>query len=187
MKSARILGAALLAAVSCSRLSPVSRGAPVVLICVDTLRADRLPVYGYGKVATPAIDLLARDSIVFDNALAHVPLTLPSHVSLFTGLLPFQHGVRDNLGFRLAAAHPTLAAILKRSGYATGAAVSAVVLDHGSGVSQGFDYWEDTIEARAVAQAIGHGRDRRRPDHFLAGVDRRAAGGGEVPRLSAPL
>ena len=155
MKSARILGAALLAAVSCSRLSPVSRGAPVVLICVDTLRADRLPVYGYGKVATPAIDLLARDSIVFDNALAHVPLTLPSHVSLFTGLLPFQHGVRDNLGFRLAAAHPTLAAILKRSGYATGAAVSAVVLDHGSGVSQGFDYWEDSIEARDIAQAIG--------------------------------
>jgi choline-sulfatase len=156
MKPARIPWAALvLAAASCSRPASVFRGAPVVLICVDTLRADRLPVYGYGKVATPALDLLARDSIVFDNAISHVPLTLPSHVSLFTGLLPFQHGVRDNLGFRLSKEHPTLATILRRSGYAAGAAVSAVVLDHGSGVSQGFDYWEDRIEARDVAQAIG--------------------------------
>jgi len=156
MRPARIPWAALLlAAASCSRPASVFRGAPVVLICVDTLRADRLPVYGYGKVATPALDALARDSIVFDNAISHVPLTLPSHVSLFTGLLPFQHGVRDNLGFRLSTAHPTLATILRKSGYAAGGAVSAVVLDHGSGVSEGFDYWEDAIEARDVAQAIG--------------------------------
>ena len=156
MKRARLLGALiLLAAASCSRSGSVFRGAPVVVICVDTLRADRLPAYGYRKVETPALDALARDSIVFDNALSHVPLTLPSHVSLFTGLLPFQHGVRDNLGFRLSTAHPTLAAILRKDGYTTGAAVSAVVLDHGSGVSQGFDYWEDGIEARDVAQAMG--------------------------------
>ena len=95
---------------------------------MDTLRADRLPAYGYRKVETPALDALARDSIVFDNAISHVPLTLPSHVSLFTGLLPFQHGVRDNLGFRLSTAHPTLATILRKSGYAAGAAVSAVVI-----------------------------------------------------------
>jgi hypothetical protein len=156
MRPARIPWAALLlAAASCSRPASVFRGAPVVLICVDTLRADRLPVYGYGKVATPALDALARDSIVFDNAISHVPLTLPSHVSLFTGLLPFQHGVRDNLGFRLSTAHATLATILRKGGYAAGGAVSAVVLDHGSGVSEGFDYWEDAIEARDVAQAIG--------------------------------
>ena len=156
MKPARIPWAALLlAAASCTRPASVFRGAPVVLVCVDTLRADRLPAYGYRKVETPALDALARDSIVFDNAISHVPLTLPSHVSLFTGLLPFQHGVRDNLGFRLSTSHPTLATILRKSGYAAGAAVSAVVLDHGSGVSQGFDYWEDGIEARDVAQAIG--------------------------------
>ncbi len=157
MKPARLPWAALLliVAAACSRPASVFRGAPVVLICVDTLRADRLPAYGYGKVATPALDLLARDSIVFDNAISHVPLTLPSHVSLFTGLLPFQHGVRDNLGFRLSDSHPTLASILRKSGYAAGGAVSAVVLDRGSGVSQGFDYWEDSIEARDVAQAIG--------------------------------
>jgi choline-sulfatase len=156
MKPARLPWAALLlVAASCSRPASVFRGAPVVLICVDTLRADRLPAYGYGKVATPALDLLVHDSIVFDNAISHVPLTLPSHVSLFTGLLPFQHGVRDNLGFRVSTAHPTLGTILKKSGYSSGGAVSAVVLDHGSGVSQGFDYWEDAIEARDVAQAIG--------------------------------
>ena len=155
MKPARLLWATLLVATSCSRPASVFRGAPIVLICVDTLRADRLPVYGYRKVATPALDQLARDSVVFDDAISHVPLTLPSHVSLFTGLLPFQHGVRDNLGFRLSAAHPTLATLLHPSGYAAGAAVSAVVLDHGSGVSQGFDYWEDRIEAQNVAQAIG--------------------------------
>ncbi len=156
MKPARLPWAALLlVAASCSRPATVFRSAPVVLICVDTLRADRLPVYGYRKVATPALDLLARDSIVFDDAISHVPLTLPSHVSLFTGLLPFQHGVRDNLGFRLAPAHPTLATLLHPSGYAAGAAVSAIVLDHGSGVSQGFDYWDDRIEAHDVAQAIG--------------------------------
>ncbi len=156
MKPARLLWAALLlVAASCSRPASVFRGAPVVLICVDTLRADRLPAYGYGKVATPALDLLARDSIVFDNAISHVPLTLPSHVSLFTGLLPFQHGVRDNLGFRVSRSHPTLASILRKTGYAAGGAVSSVVLDRGSGVSEGFDYWEDSIEARDVAQAIG--------------------------------
>lgn len=125
------------------------------IVCVDTLRADRLPVYGYRKVETPALDALARDSIVFDNAISHVPLTLPSHVSLFTGLLPFQHGVRDNLGYRLSRDHRTLATLLKGSGYATGAAISAIVLDHGSGVGQGFDFYEDAVEARDVAQAIG--------------------------------
>jgi len=147
--------ASLLVLAACSRGSPVSRGAPVFLVCVDTLRADRLPAYGYRGVETPALDALARDSIVFDNAISNVPLTLPSHASLFTGLLPFQHGVRDNLGYRLTADHPTLATLLKSSGYATGAAVSAVVLDHGSGIAAGFDFYEDAIEASEASQAIG--------------------------------
>ena len=145
----------VLSTAACTRPSLVTRGAPVFVVCVDTLRADHLPAYGYSRVETPALDSLARDSIVFDNAISHVPLTLPSHVSLFTGLLPFQHGVRDNLGYRLSKEHPTLATLLKRSGYATGAAVSAIVLDHGSGVAEGFDYYEDAVEARDVAQAIG--------------------------------
>jgi choline-sulfatase len=145
----------VLALAGCSRRPNVWRGAPVFIVCVDTLRADHLPAYGYSRVETPALDALARDSIVFDNAISHVPLTLPSHVSLFTGLLPFQHGVRDNLGYRLSKDHPTLATVLKNAGYSTGAAVSAIVLDHGSGVAEGFDFYEDGVEARDVAQAIG--------------------------------
>lgn len=145
----------LVLAAACTRRSSVSPGAPVFIVCVDTLRADRLPAYGYRKVETPALDALARDSIVFDNALSHVPLTLPSHASLFTGLLPFQHGVRDNLGYRLSKDHTTLATVLKGAGYSTGAAVSAIVLDHGSGIGAGFDFYEDSVEAQNVAQAIG--------------------------------
>ena len=95
-----------------------------------------------------------------------MPLTLPSHASLFTGLLPYQHGVRDNLGYRLGKDHPTLATRLKASGYATGAAISAIVLDRGTGIGEGFDFYDDAIEARESAQAIGQlqrsGDDTRR-------------------------
>src|SRR3954470_11602199 len=76
-------------------------GAPVVLISIDTLRADHLPAYGYAGVATPALDRLRRDSIQFENAYSSCPLTLPSHSSLLTGLPPAVHGVRDNVGYRL--------------------------------------------------------------------------------------
>src|SRR5207245_1306432 len=107
---------------------------------IDTLRADHLPAYGYRLLETPNLDGLARDAVVFENALSHVPLSLPSHASLFTGLLPFQHGVRDNLGYRLDKSRTTLAGFLRARGYATGAAVSAFVLHHGSGIGQGFDF-----------------------------------------------
>src|SRR5262249_47235425 len=84
---------AVLAPAGCRRKAAVFRKAPVIIISVDTLRADHLPLYSYRSVETPAIDALARDGIVYDNAVSHVPLTLPSHVSLFTGLLPFQSSV----------------------------------------------------------------------------------------------
>ena len=103
-------------------------GASVVVVSIDTLRADRLPAYGYKGVETPAIDGLRRDSILFENAYAHSPLTLPSHASLLSGLLPPEHGVRNNIGYRLDAKHETLAETLRARGYATGAAVSAFVL-----------------------------------------------------------
>jgi len=126
-----------------------------VLISIDTLRADHLPTYGYAGVQTPNLEALQKDSIVFDNALAHVPLTLPSHVSLFTGLLPFQHGVRDNQGYRLTKAHMTLATLLASRGYATGAAVSAFALSHVTGISEGFDFYEDGIESRRAGESLG--------------------------------
>jgi tetratricopeptide (TPR) repeat protein len=128
----------LLAGVACARRETHP---PVIVISIDTLRADHV-----SSVATPHIDALGRDAIVFRNAWSHSPLTLPSHLSLFTGLLPPEHGVRDNAGYRFdGAAHPTLAGLLRANGYRTGAAVSAYMLRGATGVSSGFDDYDDAI------------------------------------------
>lgn len=132
------LAASVLAACGGPRARP-----NVVLISIDTLRADRLPAYGYATGSTPALDALARDGVRFDAAYANYPLTLPSHVSLFTGLLPPRHGVRDNVGYRLdGVAHPTLAARLRADGYRTGGFVSAYVLRRDTGVADGFEAYD---------------------------------------------
>ena len=125
--------------------SEVFPGAPVVVISVDTLRSDHLPFYGYKGVETPALSALRADAILYERAYTHVPLTLPAHVSLFTGLLPDAHGVHDNLGYPLKPGIPTLAELLKKGGYRTGAAVSAYVLDGRSGLARGFDFYEDHV------------------------------------------
>jgi arylsulfatase A-like enzyme/Tfp pilus assembly protein PilF len=140
--------------------NPWFPNAPVIVISVDTLRADHLPAYGYGGVATPAIDALRRDSILFERAYSHVPLTLPSHVSLLTGLLPPQHGVRSNLGYAFdAAKHPTLPALLKQRGYATGAAVSAYVLRGATGLGAAFDDYDDEVPIRGGASVGAQQRE----------------------------
>jgi arylsulfatase A-like enzyme/thioredoxin-like negative regulator of GroEL len=121
-------------------------GAPVILISIDTLRADHLPAYGYSGVQTPAIDALRRDSILFENAYSHCPLTLPSHLSMLTGLLPAEHGVRTNLGYHFdGAAHQTLALRLRERGYATGGAVSAYVLRGSTGIDASMDFFDDSV------------------------------------------
>jgi tetratricopeptide (TPR) repeat protein len=145
MKRALIL---VLLSLSCSRpesISPVvPQGAPVIVISIDTLRADRLPAYGYGAVKTPAIDALRADSILYSNAWSHCPMTLPSHVSILTGLLPYEHGVRNNIGYRFdAAKYESLPVMLRRLGYATGAAVSAYVMRGGTGLGPAFDFYDD--------------------------------------------
>jgi arylsulfatase A-like enzyme/cytochrome c-type biogenesis protein CcmH/NrfG len=123
---------------------------PIVLISIDTLRSDRLPLYGYDRGATPAIDALGADSLLFERAYAHVPLTMPSHASILTGLLPPAHGVRDNLGYRFEAAGlPYLPRLLRDSGYATGAAVSAYSLRGRVGFASGFDFYDDRIPVPA--------------------------------------
>jgi arylsulfatase A-like enzyme len=120
---------------------------PVVLISVDTLRSDRLPAYGYDVIETPAIDRLRRDGVLFERAYTNVPLTLPAHVSLLSGVLPFAHGVRDNLGYTVdAGAAPLLQQVLKEAGFATGAAVSAYVLRRATGIDAGFDFYDDAVE-----------------------------------------
>jgi tetratricopeptide (TPR) repeat protein len=131
-----------------------SNQTPVILISIDTLRSDHLPAYGYRGVETPAIDALRGDSILFERAYAHVPLTLPSHATMFTGVLPAQNGLRDNTGFHLANV-PTIAELLKRNGYATGAAVSAFVLRRETGISRGFDFYEDQIDVANSGVNIG--------------------------------
>lgn len=124
-------------------------GAPIVILSIDTLRSDHLPAYGYDGVETPAIDALRRDAILYERAYSHTPLTLPSHVSLFTGQLPTRHGVRDNVGYDFdASKHPYLPALLKEAGYATGGAVSAYVLRGETGMGTGFDFYEDGVSWR---------------------------------------
>jgi choline-sulfatase len=122
-------------------------GAPIVLISIDTLRADRLPIYGYRGVETPALDALAADSLVFDNAYSHYPLTLPAHTSLLTGQLPPSHGVRDNAGYPFRAeGHPYLPRLLAGAGYATGGFVSSYVLRADTGLDAGFGRYDSAIE-----------------------------------------
>src|SRR5262245_6761882 len=130
-----LIGAALLvaSAAGCSGSGSGRRGA-VILVSIDTLRADRLPVYGYQKGQTPALDRFAKDSIVFDRAYSHAPQTLPSHASMFTGRLPFEHAVRDNLGFTLAPGAVTLASQFRSGGYKTAGFVSAYVLRAETGI-----------------------------------------------------
>ncbi len=130
-------------------------GTPVILISIDTLRADHLPAYGYQGVETPHLDELRRDGVLFTNAYTPTPLTFPAHSSLLTGLLPAAHGVRDNVGYTLdrekisSGELPFLPQILKEKGYATGGAVSAYVLQGKHGLRTGFDFYEDAVELRA--------------------------------------
>jgi arylsulfatase A-like enzyme/Tfp pilus assembly protein PilF len=128
--------------------------ASVVLVSVDTLRADRLPLYGYAKGATPHLDALGREAVVFERAYSHCPLTLPAHASLLTGLLPPHHGVRDNQGFSLGSDKRTLAARFRAAGFDTGAAVSAYVIRAATGISQGFDVYDDAFPVDASVEAL---------------------------------
>jgi arylsulfatase A-like enzyme/Flp pilus assembly protein TadD len=119
-------------------------GAPdVILITIDTLRADSLGFAGNTRVRTPYLDNLAARGTVFTNAHAHNVVTLPSHTNILTGLYPYQHGIRDNAGFVLDASHPTLGAMMHRAGYATAAFVSAFPLDSRFGLNAGFDVYDD--------------------------------------------
>ena len=135
------------------RLRTAPRPLDVVLITLDTTRADKLGVYGGDAGVSPSLDGLARRGVVFRHAIAHVPLTLPSHASLLTGLLPPRHGVRDNSGFVLSSEVPTLAEQFQRAGYRTGAFVSAFVLDRRFGLGRGFETYVDEVPSDPAAAA----------------------------------
>jgi arylsulfatase A-like enzyme/Flp pilus assembly protein TadD len=129
-----------------ARLRPSGAELNLVVVTLDTTRADRLGCYGFRPDVTPNIDTLAREAIVFDHATATVPLTFPSHSSIFTGLVPPHHGVRDNGGFFLDESKTTLAERLKQAGFTTGAFVGAWVLESKWGLAQGFDTYSDKFD-----------------------------------------
>jgi len=129
-------------------------GQNVLLVTIDTLRADALGAYG-GPAATPALDRLAAEGVRFDFAHAHAVVTLPSHASLLSGRYPFQHGIRDNLGYRFQPGMPTAATLLKAGGYATAAFVSAFPLHSRFGLNAGFDVYDDRFgETRAPTEFV---------------------------------
>ena len=154
----------------------------MLLVTIDTFRADRV-----GTGVAPAIDRLAASGIRFTAARTTVPLTLPSHASIHTGLLPPAHGVREN-GAALADAHPTLARMLKAAGYDTAAFVGAFVLDRRFGLAPGFDTYDDQIprdpnaterlEAERPASAV--------VDRAIAWLDRRASCRARFTRPTCP-
>jgi len=120
----------------------------VVLVTIDTLRADRLGCYGYAEIETPYLDRLASEGILFENALTTVPFTLPAHSSIMTGVYPPVHGVRENVGYALDERLPTLAEDLSAAGRRTGGFVSAFVLDGRWGIDRGFDRYYDEFKVQ---------------------------------------
>ena len=134
-----------LAAGGCARDGAARPGANVLLVTLDTVRADRVGCYG-GAVATPALDRLAREGVRFAQASSPAPLTLPAHASLLSGLLPPAHGLRNNGAGAFPADRPTLATALAARGYRTAAFLGAFVLDRRFGLDRGFATYDDEIE-----------------------------------------
>jgi choline-sulfatase len=129
----------------------------VFLITIDTLRADHVHCYGYDRIRTPALDLLAKQGIRFTEAFTPSPITNSSHTSIMTGLLPSSHGVSD-FGVPLAAIYPTLAELLAKGGYRTAAFIGAVILDSKNlapGLDRGFEFYDNFPERKATKSRWG--------------------------------
>ena len=157
--------------------APVS--GPIIVISIDTLRADHLPAYGYTKVKTPAIDALAADGAVFERAYSHAPQTLPAHASILSGRLPFETGVRDNVGFTVKTGERLLPQMLRERGFTTGGVVSAYVLRKETGISQGFDFFDGEMPPSSPELSIGQvqrdGGESEADRRALARYDRHLA------------
>ena len=175
---------------SCKREGPVAAKSPaaaattspdVLLITIDTLRADAVGFAGNRRVQTPTLDRLAGQGLVFTNAHAHNVVTLASHTNILTGLYPYQHGVRDNTGFRLAADVPTLATALHEKGYATGAFVGAFPLDSRFGLNRGFDVYDDRY--RKEGTGLDFDISERSASEVIAAAQKWYAASSGKPRL----
>ncbi|MFZ0798625.1 MAG: sulfatase-like hydrolase/transferase [Terriglobales bacterium] len=140
----------------------------VILITIDTLRADHVGCYGYKQIKTPNIDGLAADGVRFERAFAVVPVTLPSHTSMLTGTYPMLSGIHDFSGNKLSPLQPTLASVLKQAGYQTGAVIGSAVLDSRFGLNQGFDFYYDHFEFSRLDEA--NLDEMERPGNVVADV-----------------
>ncbi|MGD0790564.1 MAG: sulfatase-like hydrolase/transferase [Terriglobales bacterium] len=157
-----------LTALHAAAQTPAKPALNVVLITIDTLRADHVGCYGYKQIKTPNIDGLAADGVRFERAFAVVPVTLPSHSSMLTGTYPMLSGMHDFSGNKLSPLQPTLAAVLKQAGYQTGAVIAAAVLDSRFGLNQGFDFYYDHFDFSRLDEA--NLDEMERPGNVVADV-----------------
>jgi len=163
-----ILVVTALTALCAAAETPAKPALNVVLITIDTLRADHVGCYGYKQIKTPNIDGLAADGARFESAFAVVPVTLPSHSSMLTGTYPMLSGMHDFSGNKLSPLQPTLASVLKQAGYQTGAVIGAAVLDSRFGLNQGFDFYYDHFDFSRLDEA--NLDEMERPGNVVADV-----------------
>src|SRR2546422_3356861 len=140
----------------------------VLVITIDTLRADHLACYGYKQIRTPNIDSLAADGVRFEHAYTPVPVTLPAHTVIFTGTYPMLSGMHDFAANKLNATQPTLASVLKEQGYTTGAVIGSAVLDSRFGLNHGFDFYYDHFDFNRLQES--NLDEMERPGNIVADV-----------------
>jgi arylsulfatase A-like enzyme len=143
-------------------------GQNLILVTLDTTRADRIGFYGNDEIETPNLDLLASKGVSFTKAVATAPATLPAHASILTGLYPHHHGVRANLQFRVGKEQQTLAEVLSGNGYETAAFVSSIVLDEGFGLDQGFGVYDDHTALASGDTAFPERRGNETTDRAIS-------------------
>src|SRR3954447_19292012 len=166
-----VVTAAAALTVACAHRSNDRRPAPnVLLITIDTLRADALGAYGNRSASTPWIDRLATAGVRFAQARASAVVTLPSHATILSGLYPFHHGVRENAGFRFPPQVETLATLLRARHYRTGAFVSAFPLDARFGLTRGFDVYDDHFSKNENTAVAFRVPERRGADTVAAAL-----------------
>jgi choline-sulfatase len=161
----------VVAAIRPSGKAAARKNINLILITMDTLRADHVGCYGASQVQTPTLDSLCREGIVFERAFSQVPLTWPSHAAILSGTYPFQNGVQDFTGQPLSPQFHTVAEGFKRQGYATGAVVSAFVLDRSWGLSRGFDFYDDAFSAETFQKKDIGLVDRKAEESVTHAID----------------
>jgi arylsulfatase A-like enzyme/Tfp pilus assembly protein PilF len=149
---------------------PAAEQRDLLIVTIDTARADRFSHLGDSPVRTVVVDAVAAEGAAFGQAISPVPVTLPAHVSLFTGRNPPSHAVRSNGVYFLSETEQTLAVVLKQAGYSTAAFVGAAVLDARYGLDQGFDHYDDRVDLTDEASSVGSYAQRRGEDVVMAAL-----------------